>query len=71
MLKQCLLELSPPVQSVHDVQKSNYLRAQLRKGADRVIAGLLLTNANYEYLTAGREICSTPLDNQHTYASTT
>ena len=47
MLKQRLLELSPPVQSVHDVQKSNYLRAQLRKGADRVIAGLLLTNANY------------------------
>ena len=33
--------------SVSDIQKFNYLRAQLRDGADRVIAGLPLTSANY------------------------
>ena len=33
--------------SISDVQKFNYLRAQLRDGAERVIAGLPLTSANY------------------------
>jgi len=33
--------------SISDVQKFNYLRAQLRDGADRVIARLPLTSANY------------------------
>lgn len=33
--------------SLSDVQKFNYLRAQLSNGTERVIAGLPLTNANY------------------------
>ena len=33
--------------SISDVQKLNYLRAQLHDGAERVIAGLPLTSANY------------------------
>ena len=33
--------------SISDVQKFNYLRGQLRDGAERVIAGLPLTSANY------------------------
>ena len=33
--------------SISDVQKFNYLKAQLCDGAERVIAGLPLTNANY------------------------
>ena len=32
---------------ISDVQKFNYLRAELRDGAERVIAGLPLTSANY------------------------
>ena len=33
--------------TISDVQKFNYLKAQLCNGAERVIAGLPLTNANY------------------------
>ena len=33
--------------TISDVEKFNYLRAQLRDGAEKVIAGLPLINANY------------------------
>ncbi len=35
--------------TLHDVQKFNYLKAQLRGDAARVIEGLLITNANYKH----------------------
>ena len=57
--------------SISDVQKFNYLKAQLCDGAKRVIAGLLLTSVNYaKSIQLLKEICLTPQDNQCTHGGT-
>ena len=53
------------------IQKFNYLKSQLQEDAARAIAGLTLTEQNYQHsIERLAEICTTPQADQCSHAST-